>query len=199
MARLAFPSALVALALLVAGCQPGAATKPGPAVPSAATKTAPAADHDHAGHDHAGHDHAGHDHAGHDHADHDAAAKGAAAAEAEAGHEHVHPDTLAGLVAEVEKLAGVVSAAMAEGVREKADSPLHEIGHLLEDVEHLAKEAKLTPEAEAAVTKAGSELFDAFDALDRAVHAGDDLAKAWEGKAEAIAAAMKVLKDAGGK
>lgn len=189
MARPAFPSALVALALMVAGCQPGAATKPGPAMPSAATKKAPAADHDHAGHDHAGHDHA----------DHDAAAKGAATAEADAGHEHVHPDTLAGLVAEVEKLAGVVSAAMAEGVREKADSPLHEIGHLLEDVEHLAKEAKLTPEAEAAVTKAGSELFDAFDALDRAVHAGDDLAKAWEGKAEAIAAAMKVLKDAGGK
>jgi hypothetical protein len=191
MARSVFPSALVALALTIAGCQPGTATKPAPAATAATTTKAPAGDHDHAGHDHGDHDHADHDHA--------AAAKGKPAAEADAEHHHEHPDSLAGLAAEVEKLAGVVSAAMAEGVREKADGPLHEIGHLLEDVEHLAKEAKLAPEVEAAVTKAGSDLFDAFDALDRAVHGGDDLAKAWEGKAEGIAAAMKVLKDAGGK
>lgn len=186
MARpLVFP-ALAALVVTVVGCQPGAATKPGPAAPSAATTKAPAADHDHAGHDHA--DHAGHD----DHA-------AAPAAEADAEHHHEHPESLAALAGELEKLTASVRDAMADGVREKADGPLHEIAHLLEDVEHLAKEAKLAPEAEAAATKAGSDLFDAFDALDRAVHGGDDLAKAWEGKAEAIAAAMKVLKDAGGK
>lgn len=181
-----------ALLVLVAGCQPAA-----PPSPPAASKPAvgPALAK---GDDHAGHDHADHDHAGHDHAEKEAGSEGAeGGAMAEQDHEgHHHPETLADLVAELDRLTGIVRGGLEKGVREEADSAVHEFGHLVEDVEALAKEAKLPEGVEAAVVKAGSDLFDAFDKLDQAIHGSGDVAEAWKAQAEGIDAALKTLKDA---
>lgn len=191
-----------ALLLLVAGCQPATPPAP-PAVSKPVVGPALAKQDDHAGHDHADHDHAGHDHSDHDHAEKDAGAargEGEVVAEGEAmadDHEgHHHPETLADLVAELDTLAATVRGGLEKGVREEADSAVHEFGHLVEDVEPLAKEAKLPEGVEAAVVKAGSDLFDAFDKLDQAIHGSGDVAEAWKAQAEGIDAALKTLKDA---
>ena len=183
-----------ALLLLVAGCQPAAPPAP-PAASKPVVGPALAKQDDHAGHDHADHDHGGHDHA--DHAEKDADAAGAAGEAMAEEHEgHHHPETLADLVAELDTLAATVRGGLEKGVREEADSAVHEFGHLVEDVEALAKEAKLPEGVEAAVVKAGSDLFDAFDKLDQAIHGSGDVAEAWKGQAEGIEAALKTLKDA---
>ena len=100
---------------------------------------------DHAGHDHAGHDHD--DHAGHDHAAHEADA-GAAQGDEHEGHHH--PETLADLVAELGALAEKVRGAIESGDKDAGDAAVHDFGHLVEDVEPLAKEAKLPEAVEAA-------------------------------------------------
>ena len=180
---------LVAALVLVVGCN---GTAPPAPVANQKVAVGPAApahdDHDHAGHDHG-------DHAGHDHGD----GKGMAAeAEGDAGddHGHHHPETLAELVGELEKIAAVVREGVEANIREKADSPVHEFGHYVGDVEGLAKEAKLPANVEAAVIKAGEDLFNAFDKLDEAIHGTGDIAKAWADQAPSIEAGMKTLKDA---
>ena len=198
MIRLPVPAAafLVLAGVLSVGCD-GSARQPAgkPINGKAAPEVGPALPKQD---DHAGHDHADHDHAGHDHADHGATgetSKGEAMAEGD--HEgHDHPDSLADLVAELDRLAAVVRGGLEKGVREEADSAVHEFGHLVEDVEPLAKEAKLPEGVEATVVKAGSDLFDAFDKLDQAIHGSGDVAEAWKGQAAAIDAALKTLKDA---
>ena len=188
---------LVVTLVLVAGC--------GPAVPPVAKQkpVGPAeASHDHGEHAHEGHDHG--DHAGHDHHDgHDQGASTAGeAASAAAGaadadeHGHHHPETLGELVGELEKIAAVVKEGMEANIREKADSPVHEFGHYVGDVEELAKGAKLPADVEAAVIKAGEELFNAFDKLDEAIHGSGDISLAWGEQSPAIEAGMKTLKDA---
>lgn len=187
------PAALLAI-LVVAGCsQPSA-----PAGASSAAKTVAVPQR--ATPDGAAHpadDHAGHDHAGHDHAEHEGHADGAAeGGMGEEAHDHHHPETLADLVAELEKIAAAVRGGMEENVREKADAPVHEFGHLLEDLPALAKEAKLPEEVEAAVVKAGEDLFDAFDKLDGAIHGSGDIQPAWAEQSARIEAGLKTLKDA---
>lgn len=178
---------LVAL-LVAAGCQPAATP---PAKPAVGPALAPRDDH--AGHDHAGHDHSDHDHATPAQTGHDMPPGGA---EAE-GHEgHHHPETLAALVAELVGLVDKTRGAIEAGDRDTGDATVHEFGHLVEDVEALATEAKLPEAAREAVVKAGNDLFDAFDALDHAYHDGGDVAEAWKGKAAAIEAALRTLKDA---
>lgn len=103
---------------------------------------------------------AGHDH-DHDHGDHD------------------HPDTLAAGIIELETTAKDIATKLAAGSQEAADDALHAAGHLLEDLQELlAKEKEVSAEARAAGTKALDELFECFDKLDAAMHAGADEAKA---------------------
>jgi hypothetical protein len=188
---LALSPALVLGGLLVAGCSSSAPPAPvvkkgadvGPALPAA--KGA-----------HDDHDHAGHDHAGHDHGSHDGEKAEAMPADEGEAHDHHHPETLAELVGELDKLVAVVKEGMEANVREKADSPVHEFGHFLGDVEGLAKEAKLPAEVETAVIAASEALFTAFDKIDIAIHGADDLAKVWSEEAAGIEAGMKTLKDA---
>jgi len=188
---LALSPALVLGGLLLAGCS-------GSAPPATVAKkqadigpALPAAKGSHDDHDHAGHDHAGHDHAPAD----SAQAEALPAAEGEA-HDHHHPETLAELVGELDKLVAVVKEGMEANVREKADAPVHELGHFLGDVEGLAKEAKLPTDIEAGVIAASEALFTAFDRIDIAIHGADDLAKVWGDEAAGIEAGMKTLKDA---
>ena len=188
---LALSPALVLGGLLLAGCNgsapPAAVAKKGadigPALPAAKGS-------------HDDHDHAGHDHAGHDHAPADSAPAEALPADEGEAHDPHHPETLAELVGELDKLVAVVKEGMEANVREKADAPVHELGHFLGDVEGLAKEAKLPAEVETAVIAASEALFTAFDKIDVAIHGTDDLTKVWSEEAPGIEAGMKTLKDA---
>ena len=188
---LALSPALLVAALGLAGCSgsapPATVAKKGadvgPALPAA--KGA-----------HDDHDHAGHDHAGHDHGSHDGEKAEAMPADEGEAHDHHHPETLAELVGELDKLVAVVKEGMEANVREKADAPVHELGHFLGDVEGLAKDAKLPTEVESAVIAASEALFTAFDKIDIAIHGADDLAKVWSEEAAGIEAGMKTLKDA---
>jgi hypothetical protein len=188
---LALSPALLVAALGLAGCSgsapPATVAKKGadvgPALPAA--KGA-----------HDDHDNAGHDHAGHDHGSHDGEKAEAMPADEGEAHDHHHPETLAELVGELDKLVAVVKEGMEANVREKADAPVHELGHFLGDVEGLAKEAKLPAEVETAVIAASESLFTAFDKIDVAIHGADDLAKVWSEEAAGIEAGMKTLKDA---
>jgi len=105
-------------------------------------------------------------------------------------------DGLIDLVGELVTLAAAVKEGMEANSREKADSPIHQFGHLAGDLEGLAKEAKLPADVEAAVVKAGEDLFNAFDKLDEAVHGAGDIADAWREHADGIAAGLKTLQDA---
>jgi len=188
---LSLAPSLLAVGILLAGCSSSAPPAPvakkgadvGPALPAAKAHD----DHDHAGHDHAEH--------AQDDAGKGANAEAMPADEGEA-HDHHHPETLAELVGELDKIVAVVKEGMEANVREKADAPVHEFGHFLGDVEGLAKEAKLPADVEAAVIAASEALFTAFDKIDVAIHGADDLAKVWSDEAPAIEAGMKTLKDA---
>jgi len=134
----------VASVVLVSGCAP--ATSPAPATP-AKTPTATQAQPDHDAHDH-DHDH-GHDHEG-----------------------HTAPKTVAEALAQLEKCWAETKAHLAAGDHDKADEPVHMVGHLLEDLGDLV--AKEKPAVEAEARKAADALFDCFDKIDTAIHAADD-------------------------
>jgi gas vesicle protein len=124
----------------------------------------------------------GHDH-DHDHGDHD------------------HPETIAAGVAELESTAKDIATKLAAGSQEAADDALHAAGHLLEDLQGLlAKEKDLSAEAKDAGKKSLDELFECFDKLDTAMHAGADEAKTTVADVHAsvkdrIEAAVKSLKE----
>jgi len=127
-----------------------------------------------------GHDH---DH-GHGH-DHGTAAAGG----------HAHPETLPAAVAELKELVEKVRGALASGDREKADGPVHEVGHLLGDMEGLVAKAKLPAERETAVKQAIEEIFQAFDTLDTALHGDADKPIDFAPLDEKIGKALGVLGD----
>ena len=164
------PWALSSLLAITAG---GGCTPP--AAPPAAREHV----HENHGHD----DHAAHDDHGHDH-----------------GHEeHDAADSVAEGVERLEKLAAEVKAGLAAGSTERADTAVHAVGHLLEDLQGLLPQEKLSPAAEGAATKALDELYECFDKLDTALHAAegtsDSPAEVHASLAERIDAAIVVLKE----
>jgi hypothetical protein len=140
---------LVTLALVAAGCAPAKA-------PQAKPATTVAHDHDH---DHGKkNEHADHDH-DHDHG------------------EHAAHDTLAGALAELEKICASVKKELDAKNLDEADGHVHMVGHLVDDMHRLVGSAKLSEDAKAAATKALDEIFDAFDKLDTALHSADEKVK----------------------
>lgn len=104
---------------------------------------------------------ADHDHAGHDHGTKDA-------------HDHEHPTTLAAGLVELEKLLGTVGEKLGTDAKDAADDAVHAAGHLLEDLRGLLQKENLAADVKEAGTKALDELFECFDKLDTALHAGAD-------------------------
>jgi hypothetical protein len=147
---------LALLALVAAGCAPAKAPQAKPAETTAA--------HDHADDHSHGHDHAKKNgHADHDH-DHDHG-------------EHAAHDTLAGALAELEKICASVKKELGAKNLDEADGHVHMVGHLVDDMHRLVGSAKLSEDAKAAATKALDEIFDAFDKLDTALHSSDEKVK----------------------
>lgn len=115
----------------------------------------------------------GHDH-GHDH-----------------GHGQGHPETLAGAYAQVTALRDTVRDAFKEGDADAAHGPLHDVGHLLEDLQVLADKAELSDEAKATIKTNVDILFESFGAVDDKMHdpeEGSDYSEVSEKIDAAIAA-----------
>jgi hypothetical protein len=151
----------------VTGCAPSAPTAP------ASAKTAAGNSHD----EHEDHDDHDHDH-DHDHGDHE------------------EPETVAAGLAQLEKICADAKAHLAAGDYDKADGPVHMVGHLLEDLGELV--AKEKPAAEAEARKAIDAVFECFDKIDSAIHAADEEARKkldYAEHAPAIEAAIAKLKE----
>jgi hypothetical protein len=141
------PASAAGLAIVVGAMLAGCTEPQPPAAPRpAAVARAHAHDHDH----------------GH----------GKSAAKAADHGDHQHPHTLAAGVAEIQSLWGKVRTAIGKGDRDQADEHVHEVGHLLEDLEGLL--AAVPEEAREGGKKAMEEIFDCFDTLDTAFHGAED-------------------------
>ena len=119
----------------------------------------------------------------HDHHDHD-------------HHDHEEPKTVADGIAQLEKLCAEAEAHLTAGNHDKADGPVHMVGHLLEDIGELV--AKEKPAAEAEARKALDAMFECFDKIDTAIHAADEEARRqldYAKHAPAIEAALAKLKE----
>jgi molecular chaperone GrpE (heat shock protein) len=92
--------------------------------------------------------------------------------------DHAHPETLATGIAELEATAAEIATKLASGAEAAADDAVHAAGHLLEDLQRLLEQqTDLSADARATGKKALDDLFDCFDKLDTAMHAGADEAK----------------------
>jgi hypothetical protein len=154
-----------------------------PASPAADSHNAAASTDDH-DHQHADDEHA-HNHAeehAHDH-DHE---------HDHAEGEHAHPESYAAAIVELEELRAAVEKASAEDDLAKADSQVHEIGHLLEDIGKLADKESVSDDAKTKINAAVEELMDAFEQIDAKIHGGDG--KTYADVAEKVNASMTVLK-----
>lgn len=134
------------------------------------------------------HDH-DHDHAGHDHD----------AADGKDGHgDHEHPETLAEGVARLESLLADIGTKLGSGAKDAADDAVHAAGHLLEDLRGLLEKQEVSADLKEAGAKAIDELFECFDRLDVALHAGDDAketpAEVHASLAERLESAVRGLK-----
>ncbi|MFN9370009.1 MAG: hypothetical protein ACK6CT_14795 [Planctomycetia bacterium] len=112
--------------------------------------------------------------------------------------DHAHPETLAAGVKELEGIATAVKTHLDAGDKKKADDAVHLVGHLVEDLRGLLPKEKLSAEAQATAGKALDEIFDAFDAVDVALHADEGKSKpateVFASAAEKIQAALETLK-----
>jgi hypothetical protein len=110
--------------------------------------------------------------------------------------DHEEPETVAAGLAQLEKICADAKAHLAAGDYDKADGPVHMVGHLLEDLGGLV--AKEKPAAEAEARKALDAMFECFDKIDSAIHAADEEARKkldYAEHAPAIEAAIAKLKE----
>lgn len=87
-------------------------------------------------------------------------------------HAEAHPETLPEAVDAIAKMCASIVDAFKGGNPEAAHDDLHEIGHLIEELPELSKEAKLSAEASKKVDEATEKLMAAFGALDDSLHGG---------------------------
>ena len=146
-----------------------------------AKATASKHDHDH------DHDHEGHDHAGHDHGKEAGAEKGATPEK-----KVVKAETFS----EAVTLLGGLHASIRDGFEkndiDSAHGPLHDVGHLLEQIPALAGKETQDAAVLDEVKKQVDELFDLYGKVDEKLH-GEKGAD-YKDVAEKINAAMEKLK-----
>ncbi len=86
------------------------------------------------------------------------------------GDDHNHPETLDEGLKELVALRDTVRDAFAKNDTETAHGPLHDVGHLLEDITGLIEKRGLSDEAVAAAKQNIETLFDSFGAVDKTMH-----------------------------
>ena len=152
------PILLVASLILVTGCD----QVQNPGADATTQVQSPAHDdhgHDDHGHDEHGHDEHGHDEHGHDDHGHD-----------DHGHGHELPATVEAAIKQLKKVTNQVRAALKDGETGKADSLVHSIGHLIEDLNEKIASADVEQKVKDAATAASEKIFDAYGELDSVLH-----------------------------
>ena len=157
------PILLVASLILVTGCD----QVQNPGADATTQVQSPAHDehgnddhgHDEHGHDDHGHDDHGHDDHGHDDHGHD-----------DHGHGHELPATVEAAIKQLKKVTNQVRAALKDGETGKADSLVHSIGHLIEDLNEKIASADVEQKVKDAATAASEKIFDAYGELDSVLH-----------------------------
>ena len=147
------PILLVASLILVTGCDQ--VQNPG----ADATTQVQSPAHDDHGHDDHGHDEHEHDDHGHDVHGHD-----------DHGHGHELPATVEAAIKQLKKVTNQVRAALKDGETGKADSLVHSIGHLIEDLNEKIASADVEQKVKDAATAASEKIFDAYGELDSVLH-----------------------------
>ena len=89
-------------------------------------------------------------------------------AHGEGGHEHA--ESLGEAVEELTELRNTVRDAFAAEDPDTAHGPLHDVGHILEEVSEMAEKEELSEEQLASVKSAVDKLFDSFGAVDKMMH-----------------------------
>jgi len=95
---------------------------------------------------------------------------------ADHGHDHgdhAHAATLAEGLEQLQKALATITTSLATGAKGAADEAVHEVGHILIDLEELLEKQELTTEVKATGRKALAELTECFDKLDQALHAAE--------------------------
>lgn len=109
------------------------------------------------------------------------------------GHED-HPETYAEAVDQLESIDKTIRDAFAADDADTAHGPLHDIGHLLEEVTELAQKETMSEEQRADVQQAVESLFDLYGAVDATMHGGEG--KSYDEVKDDIDAALATLKSA---
>ena len=110
--------------------------------------------------------------------------------------EHAGPESFSEAAEQLVMMKNKIRDGFASGDVDSAHGPLHEVGHLLDDMAMLAKKENLPAEQMTAVEEAKETLFDAFGEIDKTLHGGEG--STYDEKAEMIQAAMKVVVEAAG-
>ena len=157
------PILLVASLILVTGCDQ--VQNPG----ADATTQVQSPAHDDHGHDDHGHDEHEHDDHGHDDHGHDDHAHDDHGHD-DHGHGHELPATVEAAIKQLKKVTNQVRAALKDGETGKADSLVHSIGHLIEDLNEKIASADVEQKVKDAATAASEKIFDAYGELDSVLH-----------------------------
>jgi len=123
--------------------------------------TTPAQSAAHDDHDHDDHDHDDHDHDDHDDHDHD-------------DHDHELPATVEAAIAQLKKVTNQVREALKGGETGKADSLVHSIGHLIEDLNEKIASADVEQKVKDAATAASEKIFEAYGEIDNVLHGAEE-------------------------
>ena len=114
--------------------------------------------------------------------------------------EHAPPATLAEGVSRLTEATAEVKKHVSSDTPAKADDAVHELGHLLEDLQGLVGKSTLAAEGKASATKALDDLFECFGKLDEALHAepgkGESVADVHASMAKRVDAAVAAFRDA---
>ena len=86
------------------------------------------------------------------------------------GHGHELPATVEAAIKQLKKVTNQVRAALKDGETGKADSLVHSIGHLIEDLNEKIASADVEQKVKDAATAASEKIFDAYGELDSVLH-----------------------------
>ena len=91
---------------------------------------------------------------------------------AHSGRSHDHPEDFASAVKQIQTLNDTIRTAFIEDDMNKADPPVHQIGHILESIHSLSEQASFSEEDQKSIDTAVESLFEAFAAIDEKLHGG---------------------------
>ena len=110
------------------------------------------------------------------------------------GDEHAHSESFAETLTEIDDLRAEVKKSFAADELDKADGPVHGIGHLLQELPQLAAKESPSESDRQQVKQAVDMLMESFAAVDERVHGGDGVGKSYDEVAIQIDEAIARLK-----